>query len=120
MLSVDQIEEWLGQEVTDSGGERIGKLDEVYYSVRSGDAVFASVKSGLLGRRSSVVPLAGASVGRDYLRLGYSAEQIDGAGSDVAPKGALGRDDARRLRRALRRAERTGRGLRGRERDQRA
>lgn len=97
MLSVDQIEEWLGQEVLDMNGERVGKLDEVFYSSSSGEAVFASVKSGLLGRRSSVVPLAGASVGRDYVRLAYDAEQIDRAGSEVNPDDGLDNEQGRRL-----------------------
>jgi PRC-barrel domain protein len=98
MLNVEQIEEWLGQEVVDSEGERVGKLEEVFYSSAGGEAIFASVKSGLLGRHSSLVPLAGASVGRDYVRLAYTGEQIESADSEVSFKGAnLGRDDARRF-----------------------
>jgi hypothetical protein len=97
MLSVDQIEEWLGQEVVDADGERVGKLDEVFYSTGSREAVFAAVKSGLLGRHSSLVPLAGASVGRDYVRLAYTALQIDRAGSEVKVKDGLRREDAQRL-----------------------
>jgi hypothetical protein len=97
MLSVEQIEEWLGQEVLDADGERLRKLDEVFYSSSSGEAVFASVKSGLLGRRSSTVPLAGASVGRDYVRLAYTAEQIDRDGSEVRAEDGIGREDAQRL-----------------------
>jgi len=97
MLSVEQIEDWLGQDVLDSAGERLGKLDEVFYSSRSGEAVFASVKSGLLGRHSDTVPLAEASVGRDYVRLAYGAEQIERAGSEVRGGDTLGREDARRL-----------------------
>jgi hypothetical protein len=97
MLSVEQIEEWLGQEALDVEGDHVGKLDEVYYSTATGDAVFASIKSGLLGRRSSLAPLAGASVGRDYVRLAYTAKQIERAGSEVDVHENLGRDDARRL-----------------------
>jgi sporulation protein YlmC with PRC-barrel domain len=97
MLSVDQIEEWLGQEVLDADGERVGKLDEVFYSVNSGEAVFVSVKSGLLGRHSSTVPLAGASVGRDYVRLAYTAEQIDGSTKEVPASDGVSGADARRL-----------------------
>jgi len=70
MLSIEQVEEWVGQEVVDVDGERVGKLDEVYYSTTTNEAVFAVVKSGLLGRHSSLVPLAGASVGREYLKDG--------------------------------------------------
>ncbi len=97
MLGVEQLEEWLGQEVLDSGGERVGKLDEVYYSGTTEEAIFAVVKSGLLGRHASLVPLSGASVGRDYLRLAYSAAQIDQAGSGLSAGETLERDDAQRL-----------------------
>ena len=97
MLNVEQIEEWLGQEALDLEGEKVGKLDEVYYSQGAGEAVFASIKSGLLGRRSSLVPLAGATVGRDYVRLAYSAKQIEQARSEVDVHENVDRDDARRL-----------------------
>jgi hypothetical protein len=97
MLNVDQIEEWLGQEVTDSAGERVGKLDEVFYSKGTGEAIFASVKSGMLGRHSDLVPLAGASVGRDYVRLAFTAAQIERAGSEVDVQDELNRSDALRL-----------------------
>lgn len=96
MLSVEQIEEWLGQEVFDSDGERVGKLDEVFYSA-AGEAMFASIKSGLLGRSLSIVPLAGASVGRDYVRLAYTAAQVEQAKSEVDVTDNLDGRDARKL-----------------------
>jgi sporulation protein YlmC with PRC-barrel domain len=83
VLNVEQIEEWLGQEVLDSEGERVGKLEEVYYSPQNGDAVLVSVKSGMLGRRVSVVPLAGASVGRDHIRLAYTQQQMQDVGGKI-------------------------------------
>jgi hypothetical protein len=95
MQSVDQVEQWVGQEVVDRDGERVGKLDEVFYSSISGEAVFGSVKSGLLGRHASLVPLVGASVGREYLRLACSAEEISRA-SEVDVKDTLDRDSATR------------------------
>lgn len=79
MLSVEQIHEWRGQDVLDADGERIGKLDEVYYDAISGEAAFASVKSGLMGRRSNLVPLAGATVGRDYVRITHTAAVVERA-----------------------------------------
>lgn len=79
MLDVERIEEWRGQDVFDPDGEKLGKLDEVYYDVSSGDARFLSVKSGLLGRRSNLVPLAGASVGRDYVRVAFGPDKIQRA-----------------------------------------
>jgi hypothetical protein len=89
MLDVEQIEEWLGQEVLDSEGERIGKLEDVYYSSHRGEPVLVSVKRGMLGRRVSLAPLAGASVGRDHVRLAYTQAQIEGAGAQVDAEDTL-------------------------------
>jgi hypothetical protein len=94
MLSVEQLEEWVGEDVVDVDGERVGKLDEVYYSTATNQAVFAVVKSGLLGRHTSLVPLAGASVGREYLRLAYSAAQIDEVGFELDAGATIGQGDA--------------------------
>jgi hypothetical protein len=97
MLGVEQIEEWLGQEVVDVEGERVGKLQEVYYSTETDEAVMALVKSGIFGRHMSLVPLTGASVGRDYLRLAYSTKQIAQAGSDVEVRETLDANAARQV-----------------------
>jgi hypothetical protein len=97
MPDVEQIEEWIGREVLDRDGERAGKLEEVYYpSDGNGEAVFARIKSGLLGRHSRLAPLRGASVGRDHVRLDYSAAQLDAA-SDLQAEDALNEATAQRL-----------------------
>jgi hypothetical protein len=96
-VSVERVEDWVGQDVFDAQGERVGKLDEVFYSTAGGDAVFAAVKSGLLGRHSSVVPLAGATVGRDYLRLAYTKLTIDDADSGVKGEDGVNGARARQL-----------------------
>lgn len=97
MTRVDRMEDWVGQSVLDSEGERVGKLDEVFYSTATGSPVFAAVKSGLLGRHADVVPLAGATAGRDYVRLAHTAAQIERAASDVDARDTIEYADARRL-----------------------
>lgn len=69
----------------------------MFYSSSDGEAVFVSVKSGMFGRHSSVVPLAGASVGRDYVRVAYTNTQIEDADSDVDTSGGVDREIARQL-----------------------
>jgi hypothetical protein len=76
MVEIEQIEEWKGQDVVDRDGEKIGKLEDVYFEAGSRDAVFGCVKSGMFGRRHLLVPLAGASVSRDHVRVAYSQEQV--------------------------------------------
>jgi hypothetical protein len=97
VVIVEQIEEWIGREALDVEGERVGKLDEVFYSTATGEAVFAAVKSGLLGRHSSFVPLASAAAGRDYIRLAYAKATIEDADSEIKGSDELNRDSAHRL-----------------------
>jgi hypothetical protein len=96
MLNVEQIAEWRGQDVLDSSGQRIGKLDEVFYGSNSSEAVFARVTSGLLGRHATFIPLKDATVGRDHVRVAYSEEQIDRAGR-IEADDVLSADEARQL-----------------------
>jgi hypothetical protein len=83
MTTAEQLEQWRGRAVVDADGDDLGKLDDVYYG-SDGEAVLARVRSGLMGRHQSVVPLAGSSVSRDYLRLAYRREQIEQAGRVAA------------------------------------
>ena len=69
-----------GLEVFDAHGERVGKLREVH---RSGLAI---VKTGLFGLRSSLVPIAGASVEGGALVLPFEKALIKEA--PALPKGA--------------------------------
>jgi hypothetical protein len=78
MLDIEQIDEWRGEDVIDRDGEKLGKLDEVYYDSTSGRPAFASVRHGLLGRKNHVVPLNGASVSRSHIRVAYPAETVHG------------------------------------------
>jgi PRC-barrel domain len=69
MFSVEDIKQWAGQDVVDAGGDKLGKLEEVYYDTESDVPAFAAVKSGLIGKHVSLVPLEGASVGQSYVRV---------------------------------------------------
>ncbi|MGI8428410.1 MAG: PRC-barrel domain-containing protein [Solirubrobacteraceae bacterium] len=93
MLNVERIEEWRGQEVRDADGEKIGKLEEVYYDAEGGEAMFLSVKSGLLGRHTALVPLLDASVGRDYIRIAYTRAQVEQA--ERGAEGEVSRNEVR-------------------------
>jgi hypothetical protein len=82
-MEIEQIEEWAGQNVVDRDGQKVGKLEDVYFAAGSREAVFGCVKSGMLGRRHFLVPLADASVSREHIRVAYSEDQIkDGPQTD--------------------------------------
>jgi hypothetical protein len=80
VIGVDRIEAWRGQKVIDQADEDLGKLEDVYFDSGTGTPLLISVKSGLLGRKSSLIPLAGATVGPDYVRVAHSKEVVSRAG----------------------------------------
>ena len=89
MAGVEQITDWVGQEVLDTEGESLGKLEDVYVAA-DGEPRLAVIKHGLLGRKHTVAPLTGAGVGRDYVRVAYSSAQVaranDAVGIELAER----------------------------------
>ncbi len=88
-MDIERIEDWVGQEVVDPDGEKLGKLEDVLFGAGSQDAVAATVKSGLLGRKHYLVPLQGATVTRDAVRVPFTKDQLKAApqvepGADVS------------------------------------
>lgn len=71
-----EIAEWQGRELIDCHGERIGKLEDVYYDVETEEPQFGTVKEGLIGRHLTFVPLAGVTIGPDNLQVTVTKEQV--------------------------------------------
>jgi hypothetical protein len=88
MFDIERISEWRGQDVVDPEDERVGRLEEIYYDRQGGSPGFACVKTGLFGRRLTFVPLTGASMSRDHVRVAYPTDQIKRSPS-VEPDGQL-------------------------------
>lgn len=90
MIGVENIEGWRGQQVIDPAGEQLGKLDEVYLDRETGTPLLLAVRSGLLGRHTKLIPIDGATVSRDFVRVVHDKEIVDGAPNgtgDDAPGG---------------------------------
>src|SRR5215217_1242120 len=68
-IVIEDIKDWRGQDVVDSEGDKLGKLEEVYYDTESDVPAFCAVKSGLVGKHITLVPLAGATAGQSYIRV---------------------------------------------------
>jgi sporulation protein YlmC with PRC-barrel domain len=71
-----EIAEWHGRELIDCDGERIGKLEDVYYDVETEEPQFGTVKEGLIGRHLTFVPLVAVTIGPDNLQVTVSKEQV--------------------------------------------
>ncbi|HEX3874337.1 MAG TPA: PRC-barrel domain-containing protein [Solirubrobacteraceae bacterium] len=87
-MDVEAINEWRGQDVVDPDDQKIGRLEEIYYDRHSNAPGFACVATGLFGRRLNFVPLDGASMARNHVRVAYAAAQVKSAPS-VEPDGQL-------------------------------
>ena len=70
MFDVDDIRDWAGQSVVDQEGSKIGNLEAVYFDTSTDQAMFATVKVGLVGGgRLVFVPLVGARVSPKHIRV---------------------------------------------------
>lgn len=80
-LTVENLGDWEGQDVVDTSGEKLGKLEDVYYDAQVDQPAFIAVKSGLLGKKVTLVPVGGASVTRAHVRVQHGKEQVKDAPS---------------------------------------
>src|ERR1051325_5585944 len=71
--------EWHGKDLVDRDGERIGRLEDVYFDVETDRPQFATVKEGLIGRHLTFVPLTEVTIGPDNLQVQASRAEVKGA-----------------------------------------
>jgi len=90
-----KITDWRGQDVVDQAGERIGRLEDIYYDAETDDAMFGSLKTGMLGRSAVFFPLEGATVARAYLQVPLVKAMVHDSPSIAADGELTGEDEPR-------------------------
>src|ERR1700754_2918240 len=93
-IVAEDLKSWQGSDVLDPGGEKLGKLDEVYYDTETDEPGFASVKSGTISKHVTLVPLHGATVGYDFLRVSTNKDVFKKAPSFDTDAELSGDDEA--------------------------
>jgi uncharacterized protein (TIGR02271 family) len=78
-LQNDQLLQQRGQDLYDSNGDKIGKIEEIYLDSDSGRPEWALVNTGLFGTKSSFVPLRDASDSGDGVTVPYDKAQVKDA-----------------------------------------
>ncbi len=78
-VALRDFSEWRGKDLIDSGGERIGKLEDVYFDVETDQPQFATVKEGLFGRHLTFVPLTDMILGPNDLQVSVSKSLVKDA-----------------------------------------
>jgi hypothetical protein len=82
VFPAENIRDWRGHAVVDAKGKKIGELEAVYVDTASDEPVFTSVRVGMIGRhRLTFVPLYGATVTPDFVRVTVNKEQTKDAPS---------------------------------------
>jgi PRC-barrel domain len=80
MIVAENVRDWRGQKVIDPDGAKIGELEAVYVDTATDEPAFVTVKFGMIGRhRLTFVPIAGATVTPDALRVRYDKKLVQDA-----------------------------------------
>jgi uncharacterized protein (TIGR02271 family) len=96
MHTREDVQTWRGMTAVDANGDKVGKIDEIYFDRSSGEPEWATVNTGLFGMRTSFVPLSGAQSGDDAVRLATTKDQIKDA-PNIDADGELSPEEERRL-----------------------
>ena len=94
MIPAENVRDWRGRPVVDHDGARIGDLEAVYVDTTDDEPAYATVKVGGLFARSRLafVPLAGAVVTPDHLKVAFSRQLVRDAPT-IDPDGELLAED---------------------------
>lgn len=89
-------ENWIGHQVVDQDGEKVGKIEELYLDDASGQPEWLAIKTGMFGSKQSFAPIAGAKNSGDQLQLAFTKDQVKDA-PKVDPDGHLEPDEEAEL-----------------------
>ncbi len=78
-VNVSNPEDLRGATVTTTGGDKLGKVDEVYLDNDTGKPEWAAVKTGLFGSNISLVPLAAADWAGGSLSVPFDKDRVKNA-----------------------------------------
>jgi uncharacterized protein (TIGR02271 family) len=95
-LQKEQLLQQRGQDLYDSNGDKIGKIEEIYLDADSGQPEWALVNTGLFGTKSSFVPLRDASDDGGSVTVPYDKSQVKDA-PKMDPDGELSREEEDQL-----------------------
>src|SRR3712207_5068684 len=96
MALTENVLQYRGQNLNDSSGEKIGKIEEIYLDAETNQPEWALVNTGLFGTKHSFVPLQQASREGDGVRVPYDKATIKDA-PKMDPDGRLSQQEESQL-----------------------
>ena len=89
-MSRVRLDEMRGEPVYDSTGDKIGKVEEIYYDQETRVPEWVGIGTGFFGTKRVLVPVKGAQVYEDGLMVGFSKDQVkdspDVDGEEISPE----------------------------------
>jgi uncharacterized protein (TIGR02271 family) len=79
MPTTRDVRSWIDQDLVDANHDKIGRISEVYVDRETGEPKFVAVKTGLLGSKSSLVPIEEGHGHGDHVAVPYSKDQVKDA-----------------------------------------
>ncbi len=70
---------WIGHEVIDGAGEKVGKVSQIYTDDHTGQPAWVAINTGKFKSRSSFAPLQGAKADGEQLVIGYDKAKVKDA-----------------------------------------
>jgi len=96
MPNITEAYDARGRTLVDEAGEKIGKIDELYYDKEGGQPEWALVNTGLFGTKKSFVPIRSANPSGEDLQVPVTKVQVKDAPRIDADQ-ALSEEEERRL-----------------------
>jgi uncharacterized protein (TIGR02271 family) len=81
MTTLQDAQQFIGRTAVDSEGSKIGKIGQVYLADQTGEPVWITVTTGMLGTRQSFAPIYGSEFEGDQVRLAVSKDLVKDAPS---------------------------------------
>ena len=109
-LTETDVRSWRGQNLVDSSGDKIGKIEEIYLDADSNQPEWALVTTGMFGTKQSFVPIQDATAGEngDGIRVPFEKATVKDA-PKVDPDGTLSEQEENDLYRHYGRQDTTTR-----------
>jgi PRC-barrel domain protein len=97
MRNLNEVQTWRGVRMVDADSDKIGTIEDIFLDRHTGEPAWATVKTGLFGRKSSFVPLRDAKMtGGSEVQVPFEKEQVKDA-PRIEADGELSADEERRL-----------------------
>jgi sporulation protein YlmC with PRC-barrel domain len=79
MTDVAEVLEWHGRTVVTTAGDKLGKIEKIYFDQETNRPEWALIDTGMFAGKSSFMPLQGATSDGEQVTAPYSKDQVKDA-----------------------------------------